>query len=283
MQTYIVQVGDTLFGISRQFGVSMEEIKNINNLTENTITPGEVLKIPTTETTILYTVKKGDNLYTIANTYNTTVEELIRINDLKTNALFIGQQLRIPIESNLETNNSITYTVKAGDNLYEIANSYNTTVDAIKSLNQLSSNLLSVGQQLKIPMPNNTTNTTTQEYQDYIVASGDNLYDIANQFGMSVDELMKVNNLNTTFLFIGQVLKVKKQPQSFEEIITYEECYGEGYKPPTYQTYTVKRGDSLYTIANQFNTTIEQLVALNNLTSDNLSIGQILKIKEVSQ
>ena len=78
MQTYIVQRGDTLYGISRQFGVSINSIKQANNILSNFISPGQVLKIPTEETSIIYIVKKGDSLYSIAKKYNTTVDELIR-------------------------------------------------------------------------------------------------------------------------------------------------------------------------------------------------------------
>lgn len=278
MQTYTVQTGDTLFGISRQFGIPIEEIKEINQLTNNTLIPGQVLKIPTPTTTILYTVKQGDNLYKIAQTYHTTVDELMRINNLQTNALSIGQQLIIPIQNVNENNNYITYIIKANDNLYTIANTYNTTVNAIKNLNHLSSNLLSIGQSLKIPI---NESIPIEEYQTYIVKSSDNLYTIAKEFGMTVNELIQLNNLNSNLLSIGQVLKVKKQPDIFSETITYEECYGENYTPITYETYTVKSGDNLYTIARRFNTTIEQLMILNHLTSNNLSIGQVLKIREV--
>jgi murein DD-endopeptidase MepM/ murein hydrolase activator NlpD len=70
MQTYTVQSGDTLYGISKQFGVSVDELQRINNLTSNTITKGQTLKIPSTVTTIDYVVKKGDSLYSIAKKYN---------------------------------------------------------------------------------------------------------------------------------------------------------------------------------------------------------------------
>ena len=100
----------------------------------------------------------------------------------------------IPIK---ETINEFVFVVKAGDNLYSIANRYNTTVDEIKKLNNLSSNLLSIGQILKLP---------TQENNTYIVKSGDNLYSIANKYNTTVDEIKKKNNLTSNLLTIGQIL-----------------------------------------------------------------------------
>lgn len=63
MQSYIVLEGDTLYGISKQFGVSISDIKRQNNLKDNLIVVGDVLIIPSIGTTILYTVKKGDTIF----------------------------------------------------------------------------------------------------------------------------------------------------------------------------------------------------------------------------
>ena len=276
MQTYTVQAGDTLYGIAKQFGVTVEEIKLENNLVSNNISVGQVLKIPTVSTTSLYIVKKGDTLYSIASKYQTTVSELMQLNNLKTPLLSIGQQLKIPVQGDITNEDYFIYTVKAGDNLYSIAKSYGVTVDSIQTLNNLSSTLLSIGQQLKIPV---ASSSVTEEYQTYIVRSGDTLYSIANNYGMTVDELMQLNNLKSNNLSVGQVLKVKITTSS--DIALGSQCYGEGYKEPTYVTYTVKKGDSLYVIAKNYNTTVDQLIELNDLKSNNLSIGQVLKIREV--
>ena len=109
---------------------------------------GQVLKLPTTSSetpssnTVDYTVKSGDSLYKIAGQYNVTVDAIKRANNLTTNTLQIGQVLRIPLGTSRET----TYTVKSGDSLYSIAKKYNTTVNRLKELNNLSSNLLNIGQ-----------------------------------------------------------------------------------------------------------------------------------------
>ena len=104
------------------------------------------------------------------------------------------------------------------------------------------------------------------------------MYEIANLYGMTVQELMTINNLTSIDLALGQQLKVKNNQIAGA---SYEECYGEGYVEPKYLEYTVKKGDSLYVIAKEFDTTVENLMSLNNLSSINLSIGQVLKIKEV--
>lgn len=148
--TYIVQKGDSLWSIANKFNMTVSELKNLNNLTNNLLSIGQVLKIKDSsnngETT--YTVQKGDSLWVIANKYGITTEELKSYNNLTSNLLSIGQVLKIP-QGKISPEN--IYTVKKGDSLWTIANRYNTTVEKIKVLNNLTSNLLSVGQQLKIP------------------------------------------------------------------------------------------------------------------------------------
>lgn len=162
----------------------------------------------------------------------------------------------MPKSASSEITSTIDYVVKSGDNLYAIARKYNTTVNEIKSLNNLGSDILSVGQILKIP-----TVTPSQEQEEtYIVQSGDSLYSIARKFNTTVDELKRLNNLSSNLLSIGQVL------------VLPIESIGQ-------TTYTVQAGDSLYSIARKFNTTVDNIKALNNLSSNLLNIGQILIVK----
>ena len=200
--TYTVQKGDTLYSISKKYNTTVDNIKQLNNLTTNNINIGQLLKIPTTELTDTYLVEKGDTLYSISQKYNTTVDNLKQLNNLTSNTLSIGQILLIPsgevIET--ETTNKQTYTVKSGDTLYSIARTNNITVDELKELNNLTTNLLSVGQTLLIP---NTTSTSK-----YIVQKGDTLYSIANKFNTTVDNLKELNNLSSNILSIGQELLI---------------------------------------------------------------------------
>lgn len=275
MQTYIVLEGDTLFGISKQFGVSVREIKSANKLDSNTIFVGDVLIIPTNETSFLYIVKSGDTLYSISRKYNISVNEIKRVNNLTNNIIGVGEQLRIPINSNGSSDDYIVYTVKVGDNLYSISKKYGVSVDSIKNINNLNSDLLSIGQKLRIP----NIVDSDDDYFGYVVKKNDTLYSIAKKFNMSVNELMRINNLETTALSIGQVLNVINN--SNNESNLGMSCYGEGYVEPRYELYTVVRGDSLYSISRKFNVSIDSLRNLNNLTNDNLDIGDVLKIREV--
>lgn len=279
MQTYIVQNGDTLYGISKQFGISIEDIKLANNLPNNNIIVGTSLVIPTTATTTLYVVKTGDSLYSIAKKYSTTVADLMRINNLKSNILHIGQQLKIPINDLGSDQNYIVYTVKAGDNLYSVAKNFGTTVDILRKFNNLSSDLLSIGQKINIPNGNDNADSSEDDYLIYIVKAGDSLYSIAKKYGISVDDLKKVNNLSGNTLNIGQPLKLIFKDDNVIQMGA--SCYGEGYNEPSYVTYVVRSGDSLYVIAKKFGVSVDNIKKLNNLTSNNLSIGQILKIKEI--
>lgn len=149
--TYVVKKGDSLYSIATSNGMTVNELKSLNNLTSNIISIGQVLKIykDTPITEAVHIVGSGDTLYSIAKKYNVSVDALKAINNKTNNLLSIGEKLKIP---NSNTNNANkTYIVKPGDTLYGIASKNNTTVNAIKSLNNLNNNILSIGMSLIIP------------------------------------------------------------------------------------------------------------------------------------
>ena len=221
-QTYIVKSGDTLYGISNQYGVSIMDLETLNNVKANNLQIGQVLKIPNNtgnnpSSTFIYTIKKGDSLYKIANEYNTNVDYLIKLNNLKNTNLSIGQKISVPenySSGGLNKPNYINYTVKSGDSLYKIANLYNVSVDTIKKDNSLNSNLLSIGQNLKIRVENNSDQIEECYGNAYILTNnisytvkrGDTLYSISKKYNISVDSIKKKNNLTSNILNIGQVL-----------------------------------------------------------------------------
>ena len=131
---------------------------------------------------------KKDDVNQIKNNYKSLAEAVVKaVCDYK------GIKYKSPSTS---LNTSNTYIVKKGDTLWDIANKYNTSVDKIKSLNNLKSNIIQIGQVLKIPS------------SIYVVKKGDSLWKIAKDNNTTINELIKKNNLNSTTIKIGQVLNI---------------------------------------------------------------------------
>ena len=253
---YIVKKGDTLYGIANKYGISVDELKAINNLTSNNLSVGQILQIPEiieedVPNENIYIVKSGDTLYSIANKYGMSVQELKDLNKLTSNTLSIGQQLVVS-EGNAGTLD--TYTVKAGDTLYSIAKKYGLTVSELKQLNNLTSDILSIGQVLNISNSNTSLPSNT-----YTVKSGDSLYSIAKKYGITVDALKSANGKTSNLLSIGEILVIPTTTA-------------------TTRTYTVNAGDSLWKIATNYGVSVNALKQANGLSSDLLSIGQVLVI-----
>lgn len=261
-KTYIVKKGDTLWSIARTFNTTVDELKRINHLSTDTLQIGQKLVVSTMAVTptqpsehILYVVEAGDSLWSIAKRYGTTVSELKRINHLVSDHLRIGQSLQVPnMMIKTPATPMMQYTVQSGDTLWSIARRYHTTVDAIKHVNHLKSDLLSIAQILQIPSDHSKSSSM------YVVVEGDSLWSIAKKYGTTVSEIKHLNHLKNDTLSIGQTLQIPIDHNKNSSM------------------YIVVEGDSLWSIAKQYHTTVSAIKHLNHLTSDALSIGQQLQI-----
>ena len=161
------------------------------------------------EDRILYKVKRGDTLSKIALEFNTTVEHLVQINNIKNpNLIYTGEILTISCNHNNNTNdndsqNMITYKVKRGDTLSQIALEYNTTVSSLVNLNNIKNpNLIYAGETIKI-IPNNSSSNY------YTVKRGNTLWGIARMYNTSVANIVRMNGIrNPNLIYPGQTLKV---------------------------------------------------------------------------
>ena len=219
-----------------------------------------------------YVVKQGDTLWGIRNQFGVSVTELAELNKVDAKSLKVGQVLTIPGDIGINPDNMFMYTVKKGDTLYSIAKVYGTSVSDIKKLNYMSNDNLYVGQVIRIPETYiDYDKVIIPDYINYAVKKGDSLYSIGKKYGVDVSTLMEDNALSSNILKIGQNLKVR-----VSKSVGVEECFGEEYISDT--KYIVKRGDTLYSISKMFNTTVDSIKKKNNLTNNNLNVGQMLII-----
>ena len=265
-----------------------------------------------------YTVKSGDSLGLIAQKFNMPVSKVKSVNNLKSDNIYIGTKLKVYSNSSSTTSKSSkkitkvsnstakTYTVKSGDYLSAIAFKYKTTVANIQKLNKMTGTTIYVGQVLKVsgtststvtktsnPTTTNTTKKTTTvkspttNASTYTVKSGDSLGLIASKYGTSVSKLQSLNNLKSTMIYVGQVLKVSgKASSTTSQTNTSKPSTNSSTstsKPSTdsstsTSSYTVKSGDSLGLIAQKHGISVSTLKSLNNLSSDLIHAGQVLKV-----
>ena len=162
-----------------------------------------------------YTVKSGDTLSGIAKKYGTTYTAIMNSNGLKTTLIKVGQKLQVSdtISSSKISTSSTTYTVKSGDTLSGIAKKYGTTYQAIMNLNGLKSTFIKVGQKLKISGTVSSSKISASS-TTYTVKSGDTLSGIAKKYGTTYQTIMNLNGLKSTFITVGQKLKISGSASS---------------------------------------------------------------------
>jgi spore germination protein len=282
------------------------------------------IKCPKPVPTRPYVVQPGDTLAKIAAQFNTTVEDIVKLNNIDNpNLIFAGQLLLIPLESiptpspspTPEPMPTITYTVQPGDTLYKIAQKFGTSVNTLSKLNNIQDpDLIYPGQTLLIPAPTPTPSPTPTPTPipspsptptptptpspspsptpiptiNYTVLPGDTLFKIAQKFNTTVGTLVSLNNITDLNLIIaGQVLLVPAPAPtptpspSPTPTPTPTPTPSPSPSPTPIPTinYTVLPGDTLFKIAQKFNTTVGTLVSLNNITDPNLIIaGQVLLV-----
>ena len=168
-----------------------------------------------------YIVKENETLFDVSKKYNVSLADLKRANNLETTLINKGQKLRIKnlevtdvvVESEVkaknytENNNSNFHIVEKGNTLFSLSRRYNLSVKELKNLNHLSSNLIKVGQRLRV-QPNEASSEEASP-SVYIVKKGDNLYRISLNNGITVDTIKRLNGLTSNTIIIGQKLRLK--------------------------------------------------------------------------
>ncbi|NTK07652.1 LysM peptidoglycan-binding domain-containing protein [Enterococcus faecium] len=273
--TYTVQSGDSVWGISNKFGITMDQLIQWNNIQNNFIYPGQKLTIKGSQengsstnnsgnntnssgnagtsnggqtTGAKYTVQSGDSVWKISKDHGITMAQLIEWNNIKNNFVYPGQQL---IVSNGGSSNTG-------------ANTGNTS--GSNSSNSSSSN--------------------TASGTKYTVKAGDSVWSVSNKYGITMAQLIQWNNIQNNFIYPGQQLTVSNSgstnsasSNTGSSANTNNSSSANTGSSSSQGTYTVKAGESVWSVANKNGITMNQLIEWNNIKNNFIYPGQQLIVK----
>lgn len=252
--TYKVLHGDSVWLIANKFGITMDQLRQWNNIQNNFIYPGQVLtvkgtsqgtsngqttpveKVPTTPpaTSDKYTVQSGDSVWGVATKYGLTMEQLVRWNGIQNNFIYPGQQLTVKEPAGTST-----------------------------------------------PPASNTTGTGNESASDtYTVKNGDSVWGIAEAHGITMAQLVDWNGIQNNFVYAGQKLTVRNGGTNQQAATPATPSNNGQASGTTTNKYTVKNGDSVWLVANKHGITMEQLISWNQIKNNFIYPGLELLVKE---
>jgi LysM repeat protein len=280
---YTIRAGDTLFSIARRYNASIDAILRANpGLDPDNLRVGQIICIPGTmpgecpEGSFAYTIKQGDTLYRLAIEFNTTVSAIQRLNPgLDPNNLRVGMKICIPGEQppGKCPAGSMEYTIRAGDTFFRLAQRFGVSVDDIIAANPgVDPNRLQIGQVICIPQPDVPP---CPGGTLYVIRPGDTLYAIARRNNISLDRLLAANPQieDPDNIAVGATICIPRAQTSNAVAEQVRQC------PQGTNPYVIRSGDTYYTLAQRFNTTVEAIRAANpNVNPNNLQVGQTICI-----
>jgi membrane-bound lytic murein transglycosylase D len=300
---YKVRKGDTISEIAERYHVSTSELRKWNGLRGNKIISGQNLKIYSRESTDSYVestsstkenvnyhkIKRGETLGGIAELYKVSASSIREWNGIAGNKIIAGNTLKIYSDeaphltsqtfssednsTNSElTTEAVNHQIQPGESIIAISALYDVSVDDIKRWNNLSSSKIIAGKTLVV-YPNGHTKSVTSttsknkssESISHKVSRGETLSSIAEKYKVSISSIKQWNNLAGNKIIAGQELKIK---QDSGNLVTRSNN----------GVHIVERGESLYSIAKKYNTSVQKLKTLNNLSTSKIIAGQKLKV-----
>ncbi|AZQ63423.1 LysM peptidoglycan-binding domain-containing protein [Flammeovirga pectinis] len=257
---------------------------------------------------IYHTVRSGETLGSIAKKYRVYVADIKKLNKISGSTIYKGQKLLIkegkykaPVtttQSTVLTSTKTTstsgklmyHTVRSGETLGAIAEKYNTSASKVRQWNGISGSTIYKGQKLKIYSTSTTVSSSstktvkktssTSKYgpsaktRYHTVKKGESITEIAKMYRVYVKDIKRVNKLSSSAIRTGQKLTIPPSPSS-----VLSEGKSTSTTSSSTSSYTVKSGDTLWSISQKLGVSVSEIKKLNGMKSNNLKVGQKLKLK----
>lgn len=254
-QTYTVASGDSVWSIANKHGISMDQLRSLNNIKNDFVYPGQTLKVN-------------------GSAQSTSATSTVSIVNRNASATTSGN----------------TYTVVSGDSVWSIANKHGISMDQFRSLNNIKNDFVYPGQKVVVSggSSTNTSSTTTVSTAStasqssggtYTVAAGDSVWSIANKHGISMDQFRSLNNIKNDYVYPGQKVVVSGS-STRTSTTTSTTVSSQTSSSAAGNTYTVASGDSVWSVANKHGISMDQFRSWNNIKNDFIYPGQKVVVKQ---
>lgn len=273
-QSIQIHSGDTLYSIANKYGTSVQHIKNLNGMKDNTLIAGNEIVVPkgtkktssiktsvpstvaTSSKSQIHVVKNGDTLWKIASANGLNVTELLNLNNLKTDTIYVGQKLKV--------------------NKISVSNIGKSTTETLATSTA--------------PKTQNTQKENYSNGPTHTVKAGETLGKIASNYALDLNEIMNRNGLTKdSVIHVGQVIKLdgdsikvaqssKPQQTASEQVKNEEKEQNFSVISMGAYAYTVKPGDTPSDLAWKFDADFELIKHWNDKKDNTLKIGERLII-----
>jgi LysM repeat protein len=235
---------------------------------------------------VTHRIRSGETVSSIARKYGVSQASIVQANNLgRRKRIYAGNTLMIPTAgqgsyksssrepvraaNKIIASDNGKYRVKHGDTLWDIAVAHGVSVSELRRANGLSSNKIYTGRILIIPNKGQSSSGDQVKFQKYVVKRGDTLWKIATRNGTTISALKEANSLSSNVIYSGMALMV---PMNISSIALNDDGND-------FVLYTIRKGDSLWGIAQEHKVSIDDLARWNNISSHSrLYPGDKLKI-----
>jgi len=242
---------------------------------------------------VYHRINRGDNLNSIAAKYGVSISEIKEWNNLRSNKILLGTRLKIfsdKTSNYLASNDNIKtqkksalfkYKIKRGDNIGALAQKFGVTATQIRRWNGLTSNKLLAGKSLKIYSGDNSsslgdvTTKTPATVNYYKVKSGDTIGKVAKLYRVPSASIIKWNNIRNNKILVGQKLKI----YSDFSVNDLQTKTNRNTNKNSTKVYTVRKGDTLYSIATNYNLSVNKLKSVNRISDNKIVVGQKIRLE----